>query len=96
IFVDDDGNPLVHMGNVDSESEVMWEQWRETKRDDDYGPCDDDLYESHDMPDHLQAIYDDDMYENHDMFHQAVCDDLDIMVHGRKKKYIIFVESIVI
>ncbi|GKA23836.1 zinc knuckle CX2CX4HX4C containing protein [Tanacetum coccineum] len=59
IFVDDDGNPLVHMGNVDSESEVMWEQWRETKRDDDYGPCDDDLYESHDMPDHLQAIYDD-------------------------------------
>ncbi|GKE00185.1 hypothetical protein Tco_1388168 [Tanacetum coccineum] len=53
---------------------------RETKRDDDYD------------------TYDDDMYENHDMFHhlQAVCDDLDIMVHGRKKKYIIFVESIVI
>ncbi|GKA95515.1 hypothetical protein Tco_0817553 [Tanacetum coccineum] len=44
----------------------MLEQWRETKRDDDYD------------------TYDDDMYENHDMFHhlQAVCDDLDIMVHG--------------
>ncbi|GJV26294.1 hypothetical protein Tco_1378989 [Tanacetum coccineum] len=90
-FVDDDGNPLVPTGNVDSDSEVevvfdettnleastsfkcgsdrgygtnsLLEQWRETKRDDDYDPYDDDLYESHYMSDHLQAI----------------CDDLDIM-----------------
>ncbi|GJR61814.1 hypothetical protein Tco_1503976, partial [Tanacetum coccineum] len=37
----------------------LLEQWRETKRDDDYDPYDDDLYESHDMSDHLQAICDD-------------------------------------
>nr|GEY93650.1 hypothetical protein [Tanacetum cinerariifolium] len=43
----------------------MWEPWRETKQDDDYDPYDDDLYETHDMPYHLQAI----------------CDDLDISVH---------------
>nr|GEV73438.1 hypothetical protein [Tanacetum cinerariifolium] len=98
MLVDDDGNPLVPMGNVDSESEVdvvfdeaanviastsfkggsdrgydtnsMLEQWRETERDDDYDPYNDDLYESHDMYDHLEAI----------------CDDLDITVHGRRKK----------
>ncbi|GKA57312.1 hypothetical protein Tco_0756500 [Tanacetum coccineum] len=28
-------------------------QWWKTKRDDDYDPYDDDLYESHDMCDHL-------------------------------------------
>ncbi|GKA52667.1 retrotransposon protein, putative, ty3-gypsy subclass [Tanacetum coccineum] len=81
MFVDDNGNPLVPTGNVNSKSEVevvfnetanlmastsfkggsdigygtnsMLEQMRETKRDDD------DLYERHDMYDHLQAIYDD-------------------------------------
>ncbi|GJX64586.1 hypothetical protein Tco_0298929 [Tanacetum coccineum] len=53
----------------------LLEQWRETKRDDDYDPYDDDLYESHDMSEDLQAI----------------CDDFDIKVHGRKKKYIIFI-----
>ncbi|GJS42908.1 hypothetical protein Tco_0567951 [Tanacetum coccineum] len=36
----------------------MSEQRIETKRDDDYDPYDDDLYESHDMSDHLQAICD--------------------------------------
>ncbi|GJV20727.1 hypothetical protein Tco_1369747 [Tanacetum coccineum] len=98
MFVSDDGNPLVPTGNVDSESEVevvfdetanlmistsfkggsdkgygtnsLFEQWRETKRDDDYNPYDDNFYDSHDMSDHLQAI----------------CDDLDITVYGRKKK----------
>nr|GEZ20972.1 hypothetical protein [Tanacetum cinerariifolium] len=48
----------------------MWEPWKETKRDDDYDPYDDDLYETHDMPYQLQAI----------------CDDLYITVHGQKKK----------
>nr|GEU39534.1 hypothetical protein [Tanacetum cinerariifolium] len=88
-------NMLVPMSNVDSESEVelvfresanlmasmcfkgrsgrgydtnsLLEQWRKTKRNDDYDPYDDDLYESHDMSNHLQAI----------------CDELDITVHGR-------------
>nr|GEV30634.1 putative zinc finger, CCHC-type [Tanacetum cinerariifolium] len=69
---DDDGNPLIHMSNVDSKSEVevvfdettnlmaptsskggnekcygnnsLLEQWRETYRDDDYDPYDEDLY----------------------------------------------------
>ncbi|GJV27381.1 hypothetical protein Tco_1383829 [Tanacetum coccineum] len=71
MFVDDDDNSLIPMSNMKSDSEVkvvLLEQWRETKRDDDYDPYDDDLYESHDMSDHLQVI----------------CDDLDIMVHGRK------------
>ncbi|GJT81277.1 hypothetical protein Tco_1055619 [Tanacetum coccineum] len=48
----------------------LLEQWRKIKQDDDYDPYDEDLYESHDMSDHLQAI----------------CDDLDITVRGRKKK----------
>ncbi|GJW88322.1 retrovirus-related pol polyprotein from transposon TNT 1-94 [Tanacetum coccineum] len=53
-----------------------------TKQDDDYNPYDDDLYESHDMSENLQAI----------------CDDLDITARGWKKKWINFdvFESIVI
>ncbi|GJS58797.1 hypothetical protein Tco_0653581 [Tanacetum coccineum] len=61
IFVDDERNLLVPIGNVDSETEV---EVVETKLDDDYDPYDEELYESHDMSDHLHAI----------------CDDLDIMV----------------
>nr|GEV50138.1 hypothetical protein [Tanacetum cinerariifolium]GEV55484.1 hypothetical protein [Tanacetum cinerariifolium] len=37
----------------------LLEQWKETKRDDDYVSYDDDLYKSHYMSDHLQAICDD-------------------------------------
>ncbi|GJU37931.1 zinc finger, CCHC-type containing protein [Tanacetum coccineum] len=37
---------------------------------DDYDPYDDDMYENHDLSKHLQSI----------------CDDLDITVHGKKKK----------
>nr|GEY14350.1 hypothetical protein [Tanacetum cinerariifolium] len=48
----------------------MLEQWRKTYRDDDYDLYDDDLYESHDMHDHLLAI----------------CDNLIMKVCGRKKK----------
>ncbi|GJR77078.1 hypothetical protein Tco_0089443 [Tanacetum coccineum] len=104
-FGDDDRNLLVPTGNVDSDSESevevvfdktanlmastsfkcgndrvydtnsLLEQWRETKQDDDNNLYDEDLYESHDMLVHLQAI----------------CDDLDITVHDRKKKYIILI-----
>ncbi|GJX59160.1 hypothetical protein Tco_0290550 [Tanacetum coccineum] len=46
-------------------------RWRESYPDnDDYDLYDDDVYENHDMSDHLQAI----------------CDDFDITVRGRKKK----------
>ncbi|GJR07299.1 hypothetical protein Tco_0530283 [Tanacetum coccineum] len=48
----------------------LLEQYRSTKWDDDYDPYDDDLYESHDMSENLQAI----------------CDDFDITVCGRVKK----------
>ncbi|GKB27264.1 hypothetical protein Tco_0866665 [Tanacetum coccineum] len=65
-------NSLVLTGTVDRGliTNCLLGTWRETKQDDDYDPYNDDLYESHDMSDHLQAI----------------CDDLDIMVRGRKKK----------
>ncbi|GJT53990.1 hypothetical protein Tco_0989044, partial [Tanacetum coccineum] len=48
----------------------LLEQWMKTKRDDDYNPYDDDLYDSHDMSDNLETI----------------CDEFDITVRGRKKK----------
>ncbi|GJT11524.1 putative ribonuclease H-like domain-containing protein [Tanacetum coccineum] len=81
-FVDDDGNPLVPTGIVDSDSEVevifdetanlrisksgkdrsdkgydtnsLLKQWRDSDPDhDNYDPCDDDMYENHDMSEHL-------------------------------------------
>ncbi|GJT25288.1 putative reverse transcriptase domain-containing protein [Tanacetum coccineum] len=93
------GTPLVPTGIVESDSEVevvfdeianlrismsgkdisdkgygtnsLLEQWRDSYPDnDDYDPYDDDMYENHDLSEHLQSI----------------CDDLDITVHGRKKK----------
>ncbi|GJU25225.1 hypothetical protein Tco_1163846 [Tanacetum coccineum] len=48
----------------------LLEQWRDSYLDnDDYDPYDDDMYENHDLSEHLQSI----------------CDDLDITVRGRKK-----------
>ncbi|GJU40344.1 ATPase, F1/V1/A1 complex, alpha/beta subunit [Tanacetum coccineum] len=98
-LLDNDGNPLVPTGIVESDSEVevvfdetanlristsgkdgcdkgygtnsLLEQWRDSYPDnDDYDPYDDDIYENHDLSEHLQSI----------------CDDLDITVRGRKKK----------
>ncbi|GJW09843.1 beta-caryophyllene synthase [Tanacetum coccineum] len=98
-LLDNDGNPLVPTGIVESDNEVevvldetanlriptsgkdgsdkgygtnsLLEQWRDSYPDnDDYDPYDDDMYENHDLSEHLQSI----------------CDDLDITVRGRKKK----------
>ncbi|GJS37295.1 cytokinin dehydrogenase 3-like protein [Tanacetum coccineum] len=98
-LLDNDENPLVPTGIVESESEVevvfdetanlriltsgnnesdkgygtnsLLEQWRDSYPDnDDYDPYDDDMYDNHDLSEHLRSI----------------CDDLDITVHGRKKK----------
>nr|GEV04783.1 hypothetical protein [Tanacetum cinerariifolium] len=98
-LLDNDGNPLVPTGIVESDSEVevvfdetanlriftsdkdesdkgydtnsLLEQWRDSYLDnDDYDPYDDDMYENHDLSEHLQSI----------------CDDLDITVCGMKKK----------
>ncbi|GJV55825.1 copia protein [Tanacetum coccineum] len=94
-----DGNLLVPTGIMESDSEVevvfdetanlristsgkdgsdkgygtnsLLEQWRDSYLDnDDYNPYDDDMYVNHDLSEQLQSI----------------CDDLDITVHGRKKK----------
>ncbi|GJX35859.1 ATPase, F1/V1/A1 complex, alpha/beta subunit [Tanacetum coccineum] len=49
----------------------LLEQWRDSYPDnDDYDPYDDDMYENHDLSEHLHSI----------------CDDLDITVRGKKKK----------
>ncbi|GJY24019.1 hypothetical protein Tco_0397677 [Tanacetum coccineum] len=56
--------------NSGYETKSLLEQWRKTKRDDDYDPYDDNMYESHDVSENLQAI----------------CDDFDIKFRGRKKK----------
>nr|GEU58454.1 hypothetical protein [Tanacetum cinerariifolium] len=75
-LLDNDGNPLVPTGiaESDSEVEVVFNETANlrisTSDNDDYDPYDDDMYENHDLSEHLQSI----------------CDDLDIMVHGRKKK----------
>ncbi|GKE76974.1 hypothetical protein Tco_1543094 [Tanacetum coccineum] len=46
-------------------------QWRDSYPDnDEYDPYNDDMYENHDLSEHLQSI----------------CDDLDITVRGKKKK----------
>ncbi|GJR51034.1 hypothetical protein Tco_1401555 [Tanacetum coccineum] len=52
----------------------LFKQWRKIKRDDDYDPYDDGLYESHDMSKNFLAI----------------CNDFDITFRGRKKKEINF------
>ncbi|GKE74939.1 hypothetical protein Tco_1536980 [Tanacetum coccineum] len=98
-LLDNDGNPLVPTGIMESDSEVkvvfdeianlristsgkdesekgygtnsLLEQWMDSYPDnDDYDPYDDDMYENHDLSEHLQSI----------------CDDLDIIVRDRKKK----------
>ncbi|GJZ88116.1 ATPase, F1/V1/A1 complex, alpha/beta subunit [Tanacetum coccineum] len=98
-LLDNDGNPLVPTGIVESDSKVelvfpetanlkipmsgkdgsdkgygtnsLLEQWRDSYPDnDDYDLYNDDMYENHDLSEHLQSIY----------------DDLDITVRGRKNK----------
>nr|GEV03289.1 hypothetical protein [Tanacetum cinerariifolium] len=66
-FVDDDENPLVPTGIVDSDSEVDVDYYLDN---DDYDPYDDDMYENHDMSEHLQSI----------------CDDLDIMGYNTTRE----------
>nr|GEV42853.1 hypothetical protein [Tanacetum cinerariifolium] len=98
-LLDNDENPLVPSGIVESDSEVkvvfdktanlrismsgkdgsdkgygtnsLLEQYRDSYPDnDDYDQYDNDMYENHDLSEHPQSI----------------CDDLDITVHGRKKR----------
>nr|GEW65865.1 hypothetical protein [Tanacetum cinerariifolium] len=56
-LLDNDGNPLVPTGFVESDSEV---EVRDSYPDnDDYDPYDDDMYENHDLSERLQSICDD-------------------------------------
>ncbi|GJV82442.1 zinc finger BED domain-containing protein RICESLEEPER 2-like protein [Tanacetum coccineum] len=62
MLVDNDGKPQSKVActvNANSDSEVediLLEQWRETKVDDDYEPYDDDLYDAHDISEKLLAL----------------------------------------
>nr|GEW09076.1 hypothetical protein [Tanacetum cinerariifolium] len=67
-LLDNDKNPLVPIGIVESDSEVKVRD--SSPGNDEYDPYDDDMYEDHDLSEHLHSI----------------CDDLDITVLGRKKK----------
>nr|GEW41440.1 hypothetical protein [Tanacetum cinerariifolium] len=100
-LLDNDGNPLVPIGIMESDSEVkvvfdktanlristsgkdesdkgygvnsLLEQWKDSYPDnDDSDPYNDDIYENHDLSEHLHSI----------------CDDPDITVRGRKKNII--------
>ncbi|GJS83772.1 hypothetical protein Tco_0750313 [Tanacetum coccineum] len=76
--IDNDGefasNTPIGIVESDSEVEVVFDETANlrisTSDNDDYDPYDDDMYENHDLSEHLHSI----------------CDDLDIPVHGRKKK----------
>ncbi|GJW90414.1 hypothetical protein Tco_0167967 [Tanacetum coccineum] len=77
ILVDEAGNPLKKVegsGDYDSEDEVA--------------SVDNDMAHSYGNGDYGEDIYDDDMYEVQDLSQefQAICDNLDIHVRGRKKK----------
>ncbi|GKA73641.1 hypothetical protein Tco_0779943 [Tanacetum coccineum] len=52
------------------DTKSLLKQWKETTLDDDYDPYDDDVYKGHDIFKNLQAI----------------CNNWDIKVRGRKKK----------
>ncbi|GJY14183.1 retrovirus-related pol polyprotein from transposon TNT 1-94 [Tanacetum coccineum] len=72
-LLNNDRNPLVPTDESDKAYGInsLLEQWRDSYPDnDDYDPYDDDMYENHDLSEHLQSI----------------CDDLAITVLGRKKK----------
>nr|GEW11526.1 hypothetical protein [Tanacetum cinerariifolium] len=62
---------IVHGSDKGYGTNSLMEQWRDSYPDNDYyDPYDDDMYENHDLSEHLQSI----------------CVDLDIIVRGRKKK----------
>ncbi|GJW43656.1 hypothetical protein Tco_0072455 [Tanacetum coccineum] len=69
------GPKIENDDELDSDSDV---EEKETKWDDDFDPYDDELYDSHDMSDNLQAI----------------CDEFDITIHGDLKLQVINEERI--
>ncbi|GKB43602.1 hypothetical protein Tco_0888544 [Tanacetum coccineum] len=55
-LLDNNGNPLVPTGIVESDSELERDSYPDN---DDYDPYDDDMYENHDLSKHLHSICDD-------------------------------------
>nr|GEV62350.1 hypothetical protein [Tanacetum cinerariifolium] len=70
--VDNDIARSLALERVGSCTQSLLEQWRDSYVNGDYDvdPYDDDMYEGQDLPQEIQAI----------------CDNLDIRVRGRKKK----------
>ncbi|GKA29480.1 hypothetical protein Tco_0715725 [Tanacetum coccineum] len=76
VVFDETANLRISMSGKDGSDKgygtnSLLEQWRDSYPDnDDYDPYDDNMYENHDLSEHLHSL----------------CDDLDITVRGRKKK----------
>ncbi|GJZ89519.1 hypothetical protein Tco_0661301 [Tanacetum coccineum] len=98
-FVDDDGNSLVPIGIVDSDSEVkvVFDETANLRLSTSGKDVSDKGYGTNSLLEQCRNSYpdnddydpyDDDMYENHDMseYLQSICYNLDITVRGRKKK----------
>ncbi|GKB58053.1 hypothetical protein Tco_0914239 [Tanacetum coccineum] len=98
-LLDNDGNPLVPTGIVesDNEVEVVLDETANLKIPTSGKDESDKCYGTNSLLEQWRDSYpdnddydpyDDDMYENHDFFEhlQSICDDLDITVRGRKKK----------
>ncbi|GKC05452.1 hypothetical protein Tco_0997062 [Tanacetum coccineum] len=98
-LLDNDGNPLVPTGIVESDSEVelVFPETANLRIPTSGKDESDKGYDTNSLLEHWRDSYpdnddydpyDDDMYENHDLSKhlQSICDDLDITVRGRKKK----------
>nr|GEV24306.1 hypothetical protein [Tanacetum cinerariifolium] len=71
VVFDETANLRILTSGKGYDTNSLLEQWRDSYPDnDDYDPYDDDMYENHDLCEHLQSI----------------CDDLDITVRGRMLK----------
>ncbi|GJU49189.1 hypothetical protein Tco_1218744 [Tanacetum coccineum] len=98
-LLDNDGNPLVPTGIMESDSEVelVFDETGNLRIPTSGKDGSDKSYDTNSLLEQWRDSYpdnddydpyDDDMYENHDLSDQlqSICDDLDITVRGRKKK----------
>ncbi|GKF22947.1 hypothetical protein Tco_0075269 [Tanacetum coccineum] len=98
-LLDNDGNPLVPSGIVesDSEVEVVFDETANLRISTSGKDRSDKGYGTNSLLEQWRDFYSDnddydpynnDMYKNHDLSEhlQSICDDLDITVCGRKKK----------
>nr|GEY27781.1 hypothetical protein [Tanacetum cinerariifolium] len=104
ILVDEAGNPLKKVecpDDYDSEDKVasddndMTRSLASERVGFDTQSLLEQLRDSYGNGDYDEDLYDDDMYEGHDLSQeiQAICDNLDIRVRGRKKNRFMFILS---